>query len=124
MAARARFVLARSVIADMRSRFPVDPDLTTRLQRIVLNQERGCSIIEAEEAQLLAVRDYRALHLSVLEMLARCPSCSCGAVATVVDHTAKRDLCDACHTGITTDRPWAALVRTMASLTTLPGRMP
>ena len=59
----------------------------------------------------VAVRDYRALHLATLDMLARCPTCRCGAVATVVDHAAKRDSCDACHTGNATDRPWAGLAR-------------
>jgi hypothetical protein len=116
-----RLVLSRATIADLRGRLPVDPDATTRLHRIVLNQERGYSLAEAEDAMSAAVRDYRALHLAVLEMLARCPSCACGAVATVVDHAAKRDACDACHTGTTTDRPWAEVLRTVASLTTLPG---
>lgn len=121
---KRRLVLDHATIADLRGRFPVDEGRTTRLQRVVLNQERKCSIIEAEDALLAAVRDYRALHLAALDMLARCPTCRCGAVATVVDHAAKRDSCDACHTGITTDRPWAALARTMADLTTLPGAKP
>ena len=121
---RRRLVLDHATIADLRGRFPVDPERTTRLQRVVLNQERGASNAETEDALIAAVRDYRALHLSVLDMLTRCPTCRCGAVATVVDHAAKRDSCDACHTGITTDRPWAALARTMADLTTLPGVKP
>lgn len=119
-----RIVLDHATIADLRGRFPVDETRTTRTQRIVLNQERKCSIIEAEEVLLVAVRDYRALHLAVLDMLTRCPTCRCGAVATVVDHAAKRHSCDVCHTGITTDHPWAALARTMADMTTLPGVTP
>lgn len=116
-----RLVLSRAVIADLRGRFPVDPGATTRLQCIVLNQERNCSLVEAEDAMIAAVRDYRALHLAVLEMLAQCPSCACGAVATVVDHTLKRDACDEHCTGVRTERPWAEVARLMANLTTLPG---
>lgn len=42
----------------------------------------------------------------------------------VLDHAAKRDSCDACHTGSATDRPWAGLARAMADVTTLPGVKP
>ena len=121
---RRRLVLDHATIADLRGRFPVDPDRTTRLQRVVLNQERSATNAEVEDALVAAVRDYRALHLAALDMLTRCPTCRCGAVATVVDHAAKRDSCDACHTGIAADRPWAGLARTMADATTLPGVKP
>lgn len=121
---RRRLVLDHATIADLRGRFPVDPDRATRLQRVVLNQERSATNAEVEDALVAAVRDYRALHLAALDMLTRCPTCRCGAVATVVDHAAKRDSCDACHTGITTDRPWAGLARAMADATTLPGVKP
>ena len=121
---KRRLVLDHATIADLRGRFPVDPDRTTRLQRVVLNQERSATNAEVEDALVAAVRDYRALHLAALDMLTRCPTCRCGAVATVVDHAAKRDSCDACHTGSATDRPWAGLARAMVDATTLPGVKP
>ena len=114
-------MLDHATIADLRGRFRWTPNAPPGCSASLLNQERNATNAETEDALLVAVRDYRALHLATLDMLARCPTCRCGAVATVVDHAAKRDSCDACHTGNATDRPWAGLARAMTDVTTLPG---
>lgn len=49
---KRRLVLDHATIADLRGRFPVDPDRTTRLQRVVLNQERSATNAETEDALL------------------------------------------------------------------------
>ena len=118
-----RLVLDRATLRDLHERNPVDEARTTRLQRIVLGQERsGVTKAEAEDADEVAIRDYRALHVAALDTLARCPVCPCGAVSTVCDLVAKRYLCDACAPphALGHPQPWAPLARAVARLTTLP----